>query len=95
MPQNTTISVESAWELLTDANVTEITFQNIGTGAIYVNGTVGDTTPPNAAEFGVLYRPGEGEAGKTLADLFPGVSGVNRLWAKSASTDARVFVSHA
>lgn len=93
MPQNTTIAVESAWELLTDANVTEITFQNIGVSAVYVLGTNGITAP--TAEAGLTYRPGEGEMKATLADLFPGVTGVNRVWAKSASTNAQVFVSHA
>ena len=94
MPQNTTIQVETAWELLTDANVTDITFQNIGTGAFYVTGTNGTGTP-SAGAFGVLYRPGEGESNRPLADLFPGVAGVNRLWAKGASTTTQVFVSHA
>lgn len=93
MPQNTTIEVETAWELLTDADVTEITFQNIGTGAVYVLGTNG-TTPPTA-EAGLLYRPKEGEGKRALADMFPGVTGVNRLWAKGADTTTKVFVSHA
>lgn len=94
MPQNTSIGIEAAWQLLTDANVTEATFQVIGSGAIYVIGTNG-TTPPSASALGLLYRPGEGEAKRLLADMFPGVSGANRLWAKSASTNSQVFVSHA
>lgn len=94
MPQNTTITVEAAWELLTDTNVTEITFQNIAPGAVYVTATNG-TTPPSASAEGLIYRSFEGEAKRPLADLFPGVSGANRVWARSTSTDAKVFVSHA
>lgn len=94
MPQNTTITVETAWELLTDANVTEITFQNIGVGAIFVTGTNGTGTP-SASSLGIVYTQGEGEAKRALADMFPGVAGVNRLWAKGASTTTEVFVSHA
>jgi hypothetical protein len=30
-----------------------------------------------------------------LADLFPGVSGANRMWAKSSVGTQQVFVSHA
>jgi hypothetical protein len=94
MAQNTTIDVPSDWVLLTDADVTEVTFQNIGyNGTIYVLGTNGTSQP--TAEDGLIYRPREGESKVLLADLFPGVSGVNRLWAKGAGTTSKVFVSHA
>ena len=94
MPQNTTIPIEAAWELLTNANDTEITFQNNGNRPIYVIGTNGDTPAPTA-DFGVLYKPGEGELKAALGELFPGVSGVNRLWAKRVKLNSSVFVSHA
>jgi len=93
MPKNTTVRVEAGWELLTDEDVTDITFQNIGISAVYIIGTSGNVDP--VEDFGILYKSGEGEAKKALAELFPGVTGVNRLWAKSASTNAQVFVSHA
>lgn len=94
MPQNTTVPVGTSWVQLTDANVTEITLQNIGSSAVYVQATVG-ATAPGANDFGILYRPGEGESKRLLADLFPGVSGANRVYAKSASLPTQVFVSHA
>jgi hypothetical protein len=94
MPRNTTVPVDTTWTQITDANITEITFQNIGASAIYIQGTVG-AVAPGANDLGVLYRPGEGEAKRALSDLFPGVSGANRVYAKSASTAAQVFVSHA
>lgn len=94
MPQNTTVPVNTTWTQLTDANVTDITFQNIGASAIYVQGAVGEVAP-NGAAFGVLYQPGEGESKRLLSELFPGVSGANRVYVKSASLPTQVFVSHA
>ncbi|GAA0760795.1 hypothetical protein FHS52_001131 [Erythromicrobium ramosum] len=94
MSQNTSLEIGTNWDLLTDADVTEVTFQNIGSEAIYVIGTSGDDEPDVDA-LGVQYGPGEGEAKCSLANLFPGVSGVNRLWAKAIYQNTIVFVSHA
>ena len=96
MPQNTTIPVLTAWTLLTNANVTAITFQNTGLGPVLIQGTVGEN-PPSAEAGGLLYRPNEGEANKTLSELFPDVSGVNRVYARARATSlaTEVFVSHA
>lgn len=99
MPQNTSIAVNStAWAQLTDADVTEITFQLIRGGPVYVRGT-NSATAPNAESVtvGLRYEPGQGERKVALADLFPGVSGVNRVWARSveAGKAAEVFVNHA
>jgi hypothetical protein len=99
MPQNTSIAVNSsAWTQLTNADVTDITFQLIRGVPVYLQGTNG-TTAPNASSVtvGLRYEPGQGESKAALADLFPGVSGVNRVWARSAEEGkaAEVFVSHA
>jgi hypothetical protein len=93
MPQNTPIAIGTNWTQLTDANVTEITFQNIGAAAVYVTATNGVTAPTDAA--GLIYKPLEGEAKRALADIFPGVTGANRVWAKSVDLATQVFVSHA
>jgi hypothetical protein len=94
MAQNTKIDVDADdWTQLTDANITEITFQNIGSAPIFVAGTNG-TTPPSETT-GFLYNPREGEVKRALADLFPGVSGVNRVWAIADAPNTGVFVSHA
>lgn len=94
MPQNLTIPVLTTWTLLTDANVTEITFQNTGSGAFFLRGTVG-ANQPSASEGGLVYRPNEGEVKRLLADLFPGVSGANRVYARATSLATEAFVSHA
>ena len=95
MPQHTPISITPAWTQLTDANVSAITFQNLGSFPIHVTGTVG-TTPPAADASGLVYAGGQGEANRALADMFPGVSGANRVWARSTTSGTQqVFVSHA
>lgn len=94
MPQNTTIPVGSNWTLLTDANITAITFQNTGSGAFFIQGTVG-ANAPGAGTGGLVYRPNEGESNRALSELFPGVSGVNRVYARATSLATEAFVSHA
>lgn len=94
MPQNTTINVaKDTWTQLTDANISAITFQNISDGHILVKGTVGAVTPTNATG-AIRYNPGQGERNVLLSDLFPGLTGVNRVYA-FAPNGAAVVVSHA
>lgn len=94
MAQNTTLSITaSTWTLLTDSNVSSITFQNVGSNHILVKGTVG-ATPPSNSNGAIRYNPGQGERNVLLTDLFPGVSGATRIyaWAEAATP---VVVSHA
>lgn len=94
MAQNTTKNVVAAtWTQLTDANITTITFQNISGNFVMVKGTVGASAPTDLAG-AIRYNPGQGERNVALADLFPGVSGVNRVYAY-AQDGASVVVSHA
>jgi hypothetical protein len=94
MPQNTTVNVPAgAWTQLTDADVITITFQNIGGHFILVKGTT-DTTAPADSAGALRYNPGQGERNVAMADLFPGLSGGDRLWAYSDS-NVSVMVSHA
>lgn len=94
MPQNTTINVAAnTWTQLTDANIATITFQNIADNHIRVKATVGASAPTNLTG-AIRYNPGQGERNVALSDLFPGVSGANRVYAWS-ETGAAVVVSHA
>lgn len=95
MPQHTNKPVgPTNWAELTDANVTAITFQNVSAMPITVTATNG-TTPPAADAGGLTYAAGQGESNRMLAELFPGVSGANRVWARSSNGTQQVFVSHA
>ena len=83
MPQNLSISVPAnTWTLLTDTNVTALTFQ-VGpqvVSTIFIAGTVG-AVPPANRENSLRYNSLEGEINVALSDLFPGVSGANRVYA--------------
>ena len=95
MAQNTTIILTpNAWTLLTDADITSLTFQFLGGWlGVKIKATVGTTAPAN--DLGaIVYKEGQGELSVDLADLFPGVVGANRVWAK-APTAGAIMVSHA
>jgi hypothetical protein len=93
MAQNTTLFLPAQqWTLLTDSNVTSVTFQNKGNQLIFIAGT-SDTTPPENTDGALLYRDGFGEANIKMADLFPGIP-AQRLWAFSKAKGF-VMVSHA
>jgi hypothetical protein len=93
MAQNTHIAVPAeAWTLLTDANVTSLTFQNVGAGAVSIKGTTNTTEPTDLAG-AALYVQGQGERNVALSDLFPGIAAV-RVWAYSGA-GSTVLVSHA
>lgn len=94
MAQNATASAAAnAWTELTNGNVTGITFQNVGSNHILVKGTSGQNAP-STTDGAIRYNPGQGERNVALSDLFPGVSGANRvyIWAPAATP---VVVSHA
>lgn len=94
MPQNLTKSLAAAtWTQLTDANITTITFQNISGNFVLIKATVGANAPSDLSG-AIRYNPGQGERNVALSDLFPGVSGANRVYAY-AQDGAAVVVSHA
>lgn len=81
------------WIELTTADASYVTFQNIGNATVYLKGTVGATAPIDAT--GVLEFPPAAQAvSYLLSDMFPGISGVNRLWAY-ADAETYVTISHA
>ena len=94
MAQNTTTNIPAAtWTQLTDADVTTITFQNVGGDSVLIKATT-NTTAPTTDAGAVRYPPGTGERNVAMSDLFPGLSGADRLWAY-AKDGGRVMVSHA
>lgn len=94
MAQNTTVAVpEGIWTQLTNADVTNITFQNVGGNFVKIKATT-DTTTPTSDSGAARYNPGQGERNQPLLELFPGIAGV-RLWAFSPSGKSEVVISHA
>lgn len=94
MAQNTTVNLTAAtWTQLTDADVSKITFQNISSYYVLIKVTAG-ATPPSSLAGVIRYNPGQGERNVLLADIAPGVSGGNRVYAY-APDGAAVTVSNA
>jgi hypothetical protein len=94
MAQNTTIVVPAnTWTLLTDADVTTVTFQNQGSNSVLIKATA-DETEPTDKTGALQYHPGTGENNMTVADVFLGVDTPVRLWAFSSDT-VPVMISHA
>ena len=94
MAQNATITLTAqTWTQLTDADITAITFQNRSDYDVFITVQNG-TTAPTSFDDALRYGPKQGEAARDLADLAPGVTTPNRVfaWSKQA---ADVFVSHA
>lgn len=83
MPQNNTITgPANKWEQITDADVATIRYQNMGSGVLYVQGTVGAVAPTSTIG-AIKYDPGDGQVKTLLSDLFEGVTGANRVWVYS------------
>jgi len=85
-----------AWTQLTDADATNITFQVIE-GPVWIMGAVDATAPttPDPASIGAIkYTAGQGELNVAVADLFPGLSSPDRVFAW-AEFGGRVSFGHA
>jgi hypothetical protein len=95
MAQNTDITLTAgAWTQLTNADAAgDITFQNKTGDAIWIKATV-DATPPTTFDGSIRYENGDGEKVQTIAELFPGLTTPDRLWAWSHN-GGKVAVSHA
>lgn len=94
MPQQNTISVPAeAWTLLTDADVTNVTFLVRSNAPVYIMATNG-VGAPSGLTGAIPYHSGQGERNVAVADLFPGVTSANRLYAWCAR-GANVVIGHA
>lgn len=94
MAQNTDLNIAAnAWAMITDSDVSQITFQNKGGTHIMVKATT-DTTAPTTFDGSIRYNPGQGERNTLLSDIWPGLTGRDRVWVY-AYGPVTVFVSHA
>jgi hypothetical protein len=84
----------NVWTLITDADVTAVTFQNKGSTHVMLKSTT-DTTPPTNFSGSIRYNPGQGILRDVaLATIFPGLTGRDRLWVYAYSP-VTIFISHA
>jgi len=97
------VSVTRDWTQLTSGDVTAITIGHRGSQEVEILGTVGATPPANiSGASGILLERGVAVLNRTMLDLFPGVSGANRVYARIAGghigdtvAAATVHVGHA
>lgn len=81
------------WTQLTNADAAgDITFQNKTGDAIWIKATVDGTKPTNF-DGSVRYEYLEGETESTIAELIPGLTAPDRLWAWSHN-GGKVALSH-
>ncbi|MBK8772713.1 MAG: hypothetical protein IPM06_20115 [Rhizobiales bacterium] len=99
MARNNTLTEipQRVWTPLTNADATAVRVQNRSPSAILLSATNGATEP---SDLNGALELGAGQtmaADLTLAQLWPGVSGANRLWAWSDMDPliTTVSVSHA
>ena len=95
MAQSTIVPLpKGTWVLVTNSDITSLTFQNRGGGLLLVKATVGAVAPTDLS--GALAYPTQrGELNIPLLDLFPGVAGANRVYAYSGNLTGQIAVSHA
>jgi len=95
MAQNTTLTLTAnTWTQVTDGNVTAIRVVNEGIEPIWLQATVGAIAPTSTAGAVSLGAGQVLAADLTLAQLWPGVGGANRVYALSPRA-SKVSVSHA
>jgi hypothetical protein len=94
MPLSDTLTFPAnAWAQLTANDITALTFQ-VQRGDVMIEATAGAVAPTNL-KGALRYKQGQGELGVTLAAMFPGVAGANRVYVYPLNGDAQLAVSHA
>lgn len=95
MAQNTHVAVPAnAWTELTDADITTATIQNLGSDYIWLAVSTSATAPTSTAGAIKLLPATIIPSTFTLIQLWPGVTGGDRLFAYSP-TPCLVMISHA
>lgn len=96
MAKNTNVDLTAdTWTLLSESGVSVsiVTVQNLGPSDIRIMATATEVAPTDPDD-GLIMDVQDVALGLELSSLFPGVAGV-RLYGKSLTGTARVFVSHA
>jgi hypothetical protein len=95
MARNTQVSLTAnTWGELTAGDVSAISIYNGDDGVVEIAATNGNGSAPAAMDAVVPLQRGEDIVNMNLSDLFPGVSGANRVWGRCRTSDTKVNVSH-
>lgn len=94
MPQKANALLTSVgYTQLTNADVSSVVLQVYGPGGILLQGRAGAGAVDDVGA--ILFTPTTGLQSVVLSELFPDISGVNRLYARARSIDTEVVVRHA
>lgn len=95
MPRHETVACsEGEFTELTNADVASLTFQVLSGASVHIVVKNGAAIPANTSG-SLRYSKGQGEVGKLLADIAPGITSPNRVFAFSTEGTAQISVSHA
>ena len=95
MARNDNVEIPPAvWTQLTNANASSIRVQSVSGSEMMLQATNGTTAPTTQVGTIVLGGGNVLAADMTIAQLWPGVAGANRVWA-FANTASVASVSHA
>lgn len=96
MPRNARITVPSTeYVQLTNSDVSGISIVCDGYSSLSVVVTVGTVQPTSSAGEMVLYTGDVITSDQSFEDLFPGVPGANRVWARAYGKYGAAEVNHA
>lgn len=95
MARNTHVTVgPDSYTELTNAAAASATVQAL-TENVWIAALSAPGTPPDDNGGAILLMAGVPIINEAFADLFPGVSGAARLYARSCGTATKVMISHA
>ena len=95
MARNDNVAIPAlTWTQLTNANATAIRVQSVSGSEMTLQATNGVTAPTTQVGAIVLAGGGVLAADLTIAQLWPGVTGANRVWAFATAASV-ASVSHA
>lgn len=93
MAQQTTIALTNdEWTLLTDSDVTSLTVQAQGAD-VWLKATT-DTTAPTSMTGSILLPRNSMFVNEAMTDLFPGLTGADRVWGRTTGANGQALVSH-
>ena len=95
MARNVNLAIPAnTWVELSNADVTEMRVQNLRLADVLLQASVGSVEPADNNGCIVLPAGSIWTPELTVAEIWPGLAGANRVWAFS-STDTVLSVSHA
>lgn len=93
MPRHDTIEIGDTYTEISNADVTKFSCQNLHSSGVWINVRAGTGAVTDA---GALYLPPHAALLDTvIADIFPGVTGANRVYARTVEFNGDVMISHA